>query len=292
MCINQKDIAYTENGGDTWTLIDEANAPNLDQGEIAGGFNSTSASSLPAIGDIIWMGTDKGRICKSTDRGKTWVVFDTELGTNQLINAIAFSDSDNGFVSYSTDPFNEYKLARTTDGGQSWLPDTIPPNIDLMEIIHVPLTESTFIGASIFNNQTTFLSDYGSTWVVVNDSISISAMTFSDIDFGWSGDGNISPDNNPYIYKWDYQVSTIDVVSKLKDISVFPIPFETEMTIQSEDLLILRVSIYDVNGKIFKVQHEPGTSIVQVSMPDLPKGIYFIDIKTKEGRLVKKLVKQ
>ncbi len=292
VCINQDDVAITDSGGDSWTLVDGDSIPDLAIGEIAGGFIQNIPSSLATIGDTLWMGTNKGRIFRSCNRGQKWEVFNLNLGDNPAIYAVAFSDAKNGLAGYREASLGSLKLARTKDGGENWEPHYVPDGIELKEFIHIPGTPSTFIGSSYVNPpQTAFLSDYDEEWVIVDNALSINALEFSTLQLGWSADGTTMPSNNPEVYKWDY-VNYIDDVMKLKNILVYPIPFENELTVRSDDQVIQRVKVYDMNGRIFFSQVGDGNQELHLDLPSLPSGIYFIDLKTNIGRIVKKLVRK
>lgn len=76
-------------------------------------------------------------------------------------------------------------------------------------------------------------------------------------------------------------ISNTDHPSPNKNITVFPNPFGSELTITSETQSLESVEIYDTAGKsVFTKKPETHQTTIN---PDLPKGLYFLKIETKEG---------
>lgn len=137
------------------------------------GFNTTSTTLEPTYGNIScvyfvndtlgWIGTESGKIYRSTNAGATWALMASGQPTTNYITAIQFLDtqvgyascyqgnmlksSDGGLTWQSTGPFDQVVLIqdlhffdtttgvgvgnageviRTTDGGTTW--DSIPTN--------------------------------------------------------------------------------------------------------------------------------------------------------------------
>lgn len=88
--------------------------------------------SYTAVGDTIWAGTSHSpgmvdgpaRVLRSTDKGRTWSVFNTPM-TGSVPN-LAFKDSRNGIAYKPTTSGME--LMWTADGGQTWFMDTDMPD--------------------------------------------------------------------------------------------------------------------------------------------------------------------
>lgn len=79
--------------------------------------------------------------------------------------------------------------------------------------------------------------------------------------------------------------------------SVYPNPAGDKINLQLEDALRQAqgdIHLYNVLGK--KVKNISGTSLnereTRIDVSDLPKGVYFIDLVTGEGRVTKKIVLQ
>jgi len=104
------EIYTTSNGGDTWTRVPQTNIPAISSQEFG------TIGMYDVYGNTVWFSTNKGRIFKSTDKGYTWVVYQTPLTSENF--EISFKDENIGVIqSRGNDAIKNYK---TTNGGQSW----------------------------------------------------------------------------------------------------------------------------------------------------------------------------
>lgn len=92
-------------------------------------------------------------------------------------------------------------------------------------------------------------------------------------------------------------VTNLDNYSGAKGISIYPNPIENMLTIMAEDHALLndlKLVIYDFSGKIVsKHNFNPKeNNHFQINLTSLPQGIYMIEIISREGRMVQKIVKQ
>jgi len=70
-------------------------------------------------------------------------------------------------------------------------------------------------------------------------------------------------------------------------IIIFPNPTKGELRIESGDLKIESVEIYDISGK--KILHSTETTL---NISQISTGTYFVKLKTDKGELTKKVIKQ
>ena len=71
---------------------------------------------------------------------------------------------------------------------------------------------------------------------------------------------------------------------------VFPNPFTDELHIDiRQDIQIHQITIHDNQGRIIRQYDEPDTIL---KMNDIPKGIYYLKLKTSEGIRFEKIVKR
>lgn len=82
---------------------------------------------------------------------------------------------------------------------------------------------------------------------------------------------------------------SLDEQADEMNLSLFPNPATSTLTIENEGVKIKTISILDVTGKTVETISE-NTSIINVS--NLNKGIYFLQIHTNKGLISKKFIKE
>ncbi len=118
-------IIITRDGGNSWEKISCENLPKVERGEAA---FAASNSNIALFGNHAWVATGgrKSRVMHTTDKGKTWEVFDTPIVQGKAmtgIYSIDFRDENNGVVfggNWEDKSFNEGNKAITKDGGKTW----------------------------------------------------------------------------------------------------------------------------------------------------------------------------
>jgi len=116
-------VIITRDGGETWRklLCDE-----LPKGKENEGAFAASDTNIAIVGDKTWVATTAGRIYFSSDKGLTWVVYDTPIVKDKEtegIYSIDFYDVLNGFAiggDYTQPDTNQANKIRTQDGGKTW----------------------------------------------------------------------------------------------------------------------------------------------------------------------------
>jgi len=73
-------------------------------------------------------------------------------------------------------------------------------------------------------------------------------------------------------------------------VKLYPNPTTRDLRIESEDLRIENVVIYDVFGKIQKTEKQKMENTFDIS--HLPAGVYFVRISTEVGQVVRKVLKE
>lgn len=85
-------------------------------------------------------------------------------------------------------------------------------------------------------------------------------------------------------------LSTADFASSR--LSVYPNPANNIVNISNnENILINKVSIVDINGRIVKSSIFGGVASTQINISELNSGVYFMNIDTNEGLATKKIMK-
>ena len=82
------------------------------------------------------------------------------------------------------------------------------------------------------------------------------------------------------------QSQTQDLISK--SFKIYPIPSSYNITIESEDKNRIDFCLRDLNGKLILEDHFYYTTTL--SLDGLLKGNYFLELKTKKGNCIKKVL--
>jgi photosystem II stability/assembly factor-like uncharacterized protein len=120
-------LIETKNGGANWTPIDTSKMPAAKDSEAAFAASGTCLITHGKYNAFLVTGGNAARVFKSTDRGKTWEVYETPMikGTaGSGIFSIAMYDENNGVIvggNYEKPNEGEKAFARTTDGGRTWI---------------------------------------------------------------------------------------------------------------------------------------------------------------------------
>ena len=105
---------------------------------------------------------------------------------------------------------------------------------------------------------------------------------------------HISSENTYALHIDDFKVEATSSATitdlKVDPISIYPNPIQDIMNITSESTL-LNVKIFDVLGKLV-INKNPLTTIYSISLIDLKRGVYFVEITTKIGIKKTKIIKK
>lgn len=118
-------ILVTRNGGQNWHKIPCEELPRAIKGEAA---FAASDTNIAIVDDKVWIasGGMASRVLYSSNKGKTWQIFDTPIvqGTPTTgMYSIDFYDAQNGFAvggDYTQPHAMSNTKIKTSDGGQTW----------------------------------------------------------------------------------------------------------------------------------------------------------------------------
>ena len=118
-------VIVTRDAGRSWTKISCDRLPEVLPGEAA---FAASNTNIALYGDHVWIvsGGKKARVFHSSDRAKTWEVYDTPIlqgGSMTGIYSVDFYDDQVGVIfggDWERKEFNEGNKAITFDGGKTW----------------------------------------------------------------------------------------------------------------------------------------------------------------------------
>lgn len=181
---------YTTNdGGDTWTRVPQANIPANLSGEygIVGHYN--------VIGDNVWFDTQKGRVYRSHDRGLTWQVSSTGITvpTNGVIDICFYSETSGIARYYASTGVSTVKT--TSDSGATWTTLTPTGNFWGSDVKYVPGTASRLVstGAATGLTGSSYSDDGGATWIDIESGTQRTALGVVDSLHMWCGGFTTSP---------------------------------------------------------------------------------------------------
>jgi len=165
-------IIITRNGGKTWRKLPCSALPAsmTDEGAFA-----ASNTNIKTVGDKTWIGTTGGQIYFSENKGKTWSVFETPIGSaesTQGIYSLDFYDENLGVAiggDYTKPAINTANKAITRDGGKTWqlLADGKEPNYKSC-VQFVPNAGGNALVAVGFTG-VSYSADAGESWKQLSD---------------------------------------------------------------------------------------------------------------------------
>jgi len=171
------EIAYSDDGGVTWT--------NVDYGAANGAYVASNHALFALDQYNIWLGTDGGRIYFSSDGGLTWTIQEDAGISASDIMGIDFVSSTTGFAIWTAG-----EVANTTDGGTTWSAVTSTTLAAARDIYMI----TAYFGWAVGDGME-YTHDGGLTWEVRNASV-IGAVEFwkdglFGIAVGSAASGNI-----------------------------------------------------------------------------------------------------
>lgn len=167
-------MIITRDGGNTWKKISCDNLPKANEGEAA---FAASNTNIAIIGDKAWIATGgkSSRIVHSSDKGKTWQVYETPIIQGKETTgmySLAFYDELNGFAiggDYTKPKGNTGNKIKTTDGGKTWkrVGEGASPGYRSC-VQYIPNSEAKELLAVGFKG-IDYSSDAGATWKHLSD---------------------------------------------------------------------------------------------------------------------------
>jgi photosystem II stability/assembly factor-like uncharacterized protein len=297
------EIYSTSNGGDTWKAIPAG--PGIEA--VADEFAQVNQVSNTSAGDSFWIGTNKGNILHTSDKGATWEKLKSPIKTftDEAIgsSSIRFSDKSNGIIWFYDSRNSNTTIYNTSNGGATWTTGTKPNFVTLgnpskdnflfLNFCYIPNT-TKLIGIGGYSpNDTDYVTftalsnDNGKNWEFLekdkfrfgNDIIS-----FYDKNTGWASAGSIDDPTKEGIFKFDGQTLSISNFNTSSTFSVSPIPTTGNIKLSSAKSTIGKVTIHNVLVKeVFNNKFSNLNNEVNIDLSGIDKGIYFLKATAQSG---------
>ncbi len=188
------EVYVTNNGGTNWTAVPAANLPNPLSGEYG------YTRNIEVVGNVVWFGTNKGRLYHSTDKGNTWAVYQTPETDMQNAN-FSFKNSTTGLLISGGNVYN------TTDAGATWNPLTTTGSVFTAGLCYIEGTDIAFTTGATGTVGSSYTNDGGTTWNII-DTQQHTYCEFINPSVGWSGWFNTDATTNG-IWKWNSLTSNL-----------------------------------------------------------------------------------
>lgn len=190
-------VIITRDGGNTWSKLPCDNLPKASDGEAA---FAASDSNIAIVGNHTWIATGgkASRILYSSDKGKTWTIFETPIvqGLETTgIYSLDFYDAKNGFAiggDYTKPDNNLANKIKTADGGKTWqiVADGMSPGYRSC-VQYIPNSNAKELVAVGFKG-IDYSNDAGETWKHLSDEGFYTLRFLNDSTAYAAGKGRIS----------------------------------------------------------------------------------------------------
>lgn len=279
------EIYTTADGGETWDPVPGANIPNpLGSGAtIEYGYNGGNV----AIGNTIWLVTNKGRILKSSDMGLTWTASQAPVtdfaGTAQSAR-LTMSSLTNGCLLKTAG--TTYTFYTTTDGGATWSAGT-PFTGTYRVLAYVPGTSTLVATSAGTPSGSAYSTNNGTTWTTIDSGAQRGVVTFFNGTTGWCAGFNEDPFTGG-IFKFTGTLSNDDFsTTKFK---VYPNPASSLVNLQTEGLDSYTLKVTDLSGKVMVTREFNGVENT-LDISSYASGVYFFEINSGNKSETIKIIK-
>lgn len=278
------DIQISQDGGDTWSRVPQANIPAKLTNE-----SGIGGKSFSAIGNTIWFASSAGRCFKSVDGGNNWTVVMVEPGAAFAVWQVCFTDLLHGvFYKRNAIPAVYYK---TSDGGATWtsfsmVPEKWMPGISRVDGIYGGYILSAQDTTGWLPTSVYYTHDFFSTVTKIDSGLHSNAFIyFKDANTGWLS-GAFHPDTN--IYKFNGVLTSVNATQALSEkLTIIPNPSSQNALITFPGVFFghkKNMRISDISGKIIReYKLDTDDNSMNLKASSYPNGVYNIELISDDG---------
>ncbi len=271
--------------------------------------NSTADTWFPGTGElsrtqnIFYVAGGDGKFLKSFDNGSTWNYFNCD--SNLYLFDAKMIDQNNIVIVGGTDTqLTNIEYGKSTvsnDGGLTWsTPNQFAPH--------------DIVGVDFYNNQFGYcVGGINSVWFFNPNAVG-SLWQTSDGGYNWTlvdssysdllSDIQVVNDSLAYAVGFDgtilknathYTSLGLNSNDFIQNISIFPNPFNTNLTIQLPNFQpkAIEINVFDITGRVITQEALNSTNQkIVLNSETWSDGVYFIQMKLSNSIIVKKAIKQ
>lgn len=292
------EIWKTNDSGNTWNRVDGLNIPNPDSSMLP--YNNYGSSPylgtncFTKSGSHIWFYTYGNQIYHSANNGTTWQSSLVNISSGEQIVDIEFNDANIGILKIFAGSATNFKFSHTTDGGATWSTPTLSTagNYGGSDLGAVPGTNifvaTGFLGG---NQYLSYTSDFGNTWTNWGSiGIGYLGIRFSDANHGWASSDIGNAGGKMYKYNGGTLTIEDNLNTSENPIEIYPNPIENELIIHSQ--LAGKIVVINSLGENIFEDNIKEIQKINFNTTQIPSGIYFISLHSKNGiysyRFIKK----
>lgn len=235
------------------------------------------------VGVAIGGGPGAGQILKTADGGNSWN--EVTSPADDFLQSVYFVSNETGYaVGWNGE------IIKTTDCGDNW---TILNSVSMFGNLDVFFTDENtgyIVGGQSFESLIQKTTNAGDLWEDISPNVEqgLIAIHFPTSEIGYTvgGNGTVLKTTSAGVI-----TSTNDFFSK-EDFIISPNPSTGIFNIESKKNQTIReVIVYDSNGTILR-NHKVNSDYLKLNLENLPINIYYIGIRSKDYRTVKKILKK
>jgi len=284
-------VYKTTNAAGNWTAI----SPDLSNGPYTGNLDFGTVTTInvsPINSNVIYAGSDDGNVWETSDGGTNWTKVSDALPNRWVTKVLASRDDVNTvYVTFSGYRYGEDNghVYRSTDSGENWSDiSTTLPDIPINDI-EQDQYGNLFLGADI--GVLSSLDD-GDNWEPFGENMP--SVVINDLFIHEASEYMYAATYGRSSYKIDIGENVLGTEnnSLVSVFSMYPNPASNLVSISLDDSSeSISVIIYDQLGRrVLEKEFENVINEVQISLNELNKGVYYVQVISETMKSTKKLI--